>query len=90
VPVYLGGAAVRMQYPFGPTIGAAVNVTLMTYVDTSALGVNVDTGAIPDVDVFHACLIEGFDEDLALAAPEGSRAVEHDAGDYQRFPAPGV
>lgn len=69
VPVYLGGARVRMQYPFGPTIGAAVNVTLMTYVDTCALGVNVDTGAIPDLDVFHACLIEGFDEVLALAAP---------------------
>jgi diacylglycerol O-acyltransferase / wax synthase len=69
VPVYLGGAAVRMQYPFGPTIGASVNVTLMTYVDTCALGINVDTGAIPDVDVFHACLVEGFDEVLALAAP---------------------
>ncbi len=72
VPVYLGGAAVRMQYPFGPTIGAAVNVTLMTYVDTCALGVNVDTGAIPDVDVFLACLIAGFDEVLALAAPAES------------------
>ena len=71
--VYLGGAAVRMQYAFGPTIGAAVNVTLMTYVDTCALGINVDTGAIPDFEVFRACLVEGFDEVLALAAPaEGS------------------
>jgi diacylglycerol O-acyltransferase / wax synthase len=74
VPVYLGGAAVRMYYPFGPTIGAAVNVTLMTYVETCALGVNVDTGAIPDFDVFHECLVEGFDEVLALAAPVESLA----------------
>ncbi len=69
VKVYLGGAAVRKQYAFGPTIGAAVNVTLMTYVDTCAIGINVDTGAIPDFDEFRDCLVEGFDEVLALAGP---------------------
>ena len=53
VPVYVGGAAVRMQYAFGPTIGAGVNVTLMTYVDTCAIGINADTGAMPDFDVFQ-------------------------------------
>ena len=72
IPVYLGGAAVRMQYPFGPTIGAGVNVTLMTYVDTCALGINVDIGAIPDYDVFYDCLVAGFDEVLALAVPAES------------------
>ncbi len=50
-----------------PTIGgAAVNVTLLTYVDTCELGIDVDTGAIEDVDIFHACLADGFDEVLAL------------------------
>jgi len=67
VPVYLAGAKVRVQYAFGPTIGAAVNVTLLTYVDTCALGIDVDTGAIPDFDEFRDCLVEGFDEVLALA-----------------------
>jgi diacylglycerol O-acyltransferase len=67
VPVYLAGASVRMQYAFGPTIGSSVNVTLMTYVDTCALGINADTGAIPDLDVFKECLVAGFDEVLALA-----------------------
>lgn len=66
VPVFLGGAAVRRQYAFGPTIGAAVNVTLLTYVDTCALGINVDTAAIPDYDVFYDCFVAGFDEVLAL------------------------
>ena len=70
MPVYLGGAAVTVQYPFGPTIGAGVNVTLMSYVDTCAVGVNVDIGAIPDYDVFHECLAAGFAEVLALASPE--------------------
>ena len=58
---------VRMQYAFGPTIGAGVNVTLLSYVDTCAIGINVDTGAIPDVDLFGECLVAGFDEVLALA-----------------------
>ena len=68
VPVYLAGAKVKVQYAFGPTIGSAVNVTLLTYVDTCALGIDVDTGAIPDFDEFCACLVEGFDEVLALAS----------------------
>ena len=72
VPVYLGGARVRVQYAFGPTIGAAVNVTLLTYVDTCALGIDVDTGAIADYDVFQECLVAGFDEVLALAAAPAS------------------
>ena len=67
VPVYLGGAKVLTQYAFGPTIGAAVNVTLLTYVDTCALGIDVDTSAIPDHEVFAECLAAGFDEVLALA-----------------------
>lgn len=67
VPVYLAGAKVKVQYAFGPTIGSAVNVTLLTYVDTCALGIDVDTGAIPDYEQFYDCLVEGFDEVLALA-----------------------
>ena len=67
VQVYLGGAKVRMQYAFGPTIGSAVNVTLLTYVDTCSLGIDVDTGAIPDFEEFSDCLVAGFDEVLALA-----------------------
>ena len=67
VPVFLGGVRIRKQYAFGPTIGTAVNVTLLTYADTCGLGIDVDTGAIPDYDVFHDCLVDGFEEVLALA-----------------------
>jgi diacylglycerol O-acyltransferase len=68
MPVFLGGARVVTQYAFGPTIGAAVNVTLLTYVDICALGIDVDTAAIPDYDVFYESLVAGFDEVLALAS----------------------
>ena len=66
VPVWVGGAAVTMQYAFGPTIGAGVNVTLFSYQDTCALGINADSGAIPDLALFRECLVAGFDEVLAL------------------------
>lgn len=66
VPVFLAGAAVLRQYAFGPTIGAAVNVTLLTYLDTCALGIDVDTGAIADAEEFFGCLAAGFDEVLVL------------------------
>ncbi|HEX9832225.1 MAG TPA: WS/DGAT domain-containing protein, partial [Mycobacterium sp.] len=67
IPVFLAGAAVRMQYAFAPTIGAALNVTLLSYVDTCAIGINVDTKAIPDPEVLYDCLVAGFDDVLALA-----------------------
>ncbi|MEY8016069.1 wax ester/triacylglycerol synthase domain-containing protein [Mycobacterium servetii] len=67
VPVFLGGAKVRTQYAFGPTIGSSVNVTLLTYIDTCTLGINVDIAAIPDYDVFHDAVVAGFDELLAIA-----------------------
>jgi diacylglycerol O-acyltransferase len=66
VPLYLAGARVEAWYPFGPTIGASVNVTLMSYVDTCCIGVNVDTGAVPDPDSLMAALVEGFAEVLTL------------------------
>ena len=65
MPVYLAGGRLVGYYPFGPTIGSAVNVTLMSYVDTCCVGVNADTGAIPDIGEFMVCLREGFREVLA-------------------------
>jgi len=70
IQVYVGGAAVRMQYGFGPTIGAGVNITLMTYRDTCAIGINADGGAIPDFEVFQECLVAGFEEVLAIATTD--------------------
>ncbi len=64
--VYLAGARLVAYYPFGPTIGAAVNVTLMSYMDTCFVGINADTGAIPDVGDFMVCLRDGFREVLAV------------------------
>jgi diacylglycerol O-acyltransferase len=66
-PVYVGGARVEAFYGLGPTIGAAANITLMSYRGTAHIGVTTDSGAIPDADAFLACLRDGFDEVLACA-----------------------
>jgi diacylglycerol O-acyltransferase len=65
-PLHLAGARVRSLYGFGPTIGAAVNFTLVSYCGRCFVGINMDTGAVPDADELLACLREGFDEVLAL------------------------
>jgi len=74
-PLYLAGARVTAYIPFGPTIGAAVNVTLLSYDGTCGIGVTVDTAAVPDTEVFIKCLAAGFDEVLALAASDARVAL---------------
>ncbi len=61
-----GRRPARGLYAFGPTLGASANVTLMSYGDTCCVGVNVDTGAVVDADLFLDCLVEGFEEVLGV------------------------
>lgn len=70
VPVYLAGSKVTGLYAFGPTIGAALNTTLLSYAGTCHIGINVDTAAAPDPDVVLACLQESLAEITALGATE--------------------
>jgi diacylglycerol O-acyltransferase len=69
VPVYLAGARVEGYVAFGPTIGASVNLTLLSYAGTCRIGVSIDTAAVPDPEVLAECLREGFEELLDLGGP---------------------
>ena len=60
--MFLAGARMESQFPFGPMSGAATNITLLSYLDELQIGVNTDPAAVPDPDVFQSCLLEGFDE----------------------------
>jgi diacylglycerol O-acyltransferase len=66
IPLYLGGAQMESQFPFGPLAGAAVNVTLLSYLDQLHIGVTIDPAAVPDISVLHTCLQDGFDEVLKV------------------------
>jgi hypothetical protein len=65
--VYMSGARVEATYGFGPLSGAACNVTLLSYIDDLHVAVSTDPAAVPDPEVFLACLQAGFDEIEALA-----------------------
>ena len=62
VPLYLTGAKVDSFFGFGPTTGAALNVTLMSYNGTCCVGITLDPAAIEEPNLFAACLCESFDE----------------------------
>ncbi len=81
-PVYLAGARVAGYFPFGPTIGAAVNATLLSYDGTCCIGLTVDTAAVPDTDVFVRCIGEGFHEVLALGGDHAPASLPLHHGSY--------
>lgn len=76
-PLYLGGARLERLVSFSPTIGASMNLTLLSYNGTCFIGVTLDTVAVPDGDVLIDCLREGFEEVLALAGAHGPVRLLH-------------
>jgi diacylglycerol O-acyltransferase len=74
-PVYVAGAKLLAYFPFGPTIGTAVNATLLSYVDTCCIGVNIDVAAVPDPENLMTDLRAGFDEVLRLAPASPRRTA---------------
>jgi WS/DGAT/MGAT family acyltransferase len=75
-PMWLEGQRVVRFFPFGPTAGSAVNITLMSYNGTCCIGVNSDAAAIPDPDTLLECLRAGFAEvcEETGAAPKATPA----------------
>lgn len=60
VPVWLAGARVSRMYPLVATIGAAVNVTMLTYNGTASVGISTDDAAVDDREELIRCLRAGF------------------------------
>ena len=60
VPVWLAGAPVKRMYPLVATIGAAVNVTMLTYNGIASVGVSTDDAAVDDREELIRCLRSGF------------------------------
>jgi len=82
VPVWVAGAQVLRMYPMVSTIGAAVNVTLLSYAGLASIGVSTDDAAVPDRELFAQCLAEGFAEvvghPVGPADPMMTEALEVD------------
>ena len=70
LPVYVAGSKVTGMSAFGPTIGTALNTTLVSYDDTCDIGINTDTAAVSDPHILLACLEESAAEITALGGGE--------------------
>ncbi len=65
-PVFMSGARIERMFPFGPTAGAAVNVTLFSYDGIAHVGISSNAGAIADRVLLRACIEESFAEVLGI------------------------
>ncbi|MGE2690837.1 wax ester/triacylglycerol synthase family O-acyltransferase [Mycolicibacterium pulveris] len=71
VPVYAGdtfiaGAKVLRQYGLGPLPGVAMMVVLISRSGYCTITTRYDRAAVTDPDLWARCLVQGFDEVLAL------------------------
>jgi WS/DGAT/MGAT family acyltransferase len=62
MPVWVAGARVEAMYPLTATVGAATNITLLSYAGNAGIGVSMDDAAIPDRELFIESLAAGFAE----------------------------
>jgi hypothetical protein len=81
-PVYLAGARVAGYTAFGPTIGASLNATLLSYDGTCFVGLTIDEAAVPDPDVLVTCIAEGFDEVLAIGGQGSASCLPLRVGSF--------
>jgi diacylglycerol O-acyltransferase / wax synthase len=80
VPVYPGdtflvGAKILRQYGIGPLPGVAMMVVLISRGGHCTITARYDRAAIRDEALFARCLLEGFNEILALAGDPAPQAV---------------
>ncbi len=64
IPLYISGARAVGVWPLVATIGAAVNITMVTYDGTAFVGLSADDQAVPDLAALVDDLRDGFAEVL--------------------------
>jgi WS/DGAT/MGAT family acyltransferase len=74
VDFFFAGARIVAQYPIGPLGGAAVNVTLLSYLDTAHIGLHVDRAAVTDVGLFVDCIQAGLEAVVQIGQSTSRRA----------------
>ena len=60
IPMFIGGAKVLQNYPLGPLSGVAFNLTLLSYMDSMDMGVNIDAAAVEHPTKLRTHLKEAF------------------------------
>ena len=69
IPLYIAGAKLLANYPVGPLSGVAFNVTLMSYMGSLDVGINIDEAAVESPSLLRECMESAFAELCAVAPP---------------------
>lgn len=87
VPLYMAGAKLLANYPVGPLGGVAFNMTLMSYMGSLDVGINIDEVAVESPELLRDSLNNAFAELARLSPPrEASGADDSDpGGDQERI-----
>lgn len=75
VPLYVAGAKLLANYPVGPLSGVALNVTLLSYLGSLDVGINIDEAAVGEPEILKECLDASFAR-MCTFAPAGSRTSD--------------
>lgn len=73
-PTFLAGAQIMRSYGFGPKVGLAAFIGMVTHLDTCCVTIHSDPAAVTDPDLLVSCLRQGFDEVIAVGEPPISTA----------------
>jgi len=65
-PVYIAGSQMLANYPIGPLVGVAYNLTMLSYSGSLDIGVNIDTAAVTEPELLRESLEKAF-ADLTAA-----------------------
>jgi diacylglycerol O-acyltransferase len=60
IPMYVAGAELLENYPVGPLAGVAFNLTLLSYVGSLDMGLNIDSAAVADPELLARALGRSF------------------------------
>lgn len=72
VPLFVAGSQLLENYPVGPLGGVAFNLTLMSYMGSMDVGINIDEAAVESPALLRDCLVESFAELASYAPPSDS------------------
>jgi diacylglycerol O-acyltransferase len=67
IELFTAGSRIESMFALGPMAGAAVNLTLLSYLDQIHVGINLDPAAVTEPERFLAAYRAGWDEVLAAA-----------------------
>lgn len=69
IPLFVAGAQLLQNFPVGPLGGVAFNLTLLSYLGSLDMGLNIDAAAVENPDLLRECMQSAFDDVAALAPP---------------------